>query len=163
MKCIIIVILFVLLTMSVLPIVSAQEIKALELIAIRSKIFKQSEAIKPLLNDSRDAVLVSSMWDSCIMTTLQLDAYFFMIGIFNTIKGKDAIADAVGYLYKWLTYIKDTNNMSIKSLNSVSYEVEPETKSYVRIIKDTLDELNKIIDNEIRKISVLELAAGESR
>lgn len=122
---------------------------------IRSKFFEESKEIRSLLTSSKDAILLSSMWDTCILTISGLDAYFHMLGIFNTIKENDLTEDAVNYLAKWLTEIKRNNDLNINILNSPSYSAEQDTKIHVETLKRRLDELNKKINSELDKISVL--------
>ena len=148
-------ILFIIFILMILTVSDIQALEPSRLIAMRTKIFRQSEEIKPFLAGSRDAVLISSMWDSCLVTISQLDAYFFMIGILNTIQEKDITAQALDYIEKWLDNIKNTNDINIKSLNSVSYEVEPSTNVHMRKMKDMFGELNQAIENETKKIKIL--------
>lgn len=122
---------------------------------IRNKFFEESKEIKALLPSSKDALLLSSMWDTCLLTMSELDAYFHMLGIFNTIKEKDLSEDAVNYLAKWLTEIKRNNELNIGILNSGSYSFEPGTRVHIEGLKSYLDELNKRIDTELDKISIL--------
>ena len=83
------------------------------LFEMRNKIFAESKEIKALLTESKDIVLMSSMWDSCVMALTQLDAYFSMVGIFNTIKKGDISEDSVNYLIGWLSQTKKTNELNI--------------------------------------------------
>lgn len=130
---------------------------------IRNKFFEESKEIKSLLTRSKDAILLSSMWDTCLLTMSSLDAYFHMLGIFNTIRQRDLTEDAVNYLAKWLTEIKRNNELNINILNSGSYSVEPETKNHIERLRGYLDALNKRIDAELNKISVLEQSAKIKR
>ena len=125
------------------------------LLDMRNKISAESRQIKALLLESKDIVLMSSMWDSCVLTMTQLDAYFFMVGIFNTIKKGDLKEDTVNYLTNWLNIIKNTNELNIKSLNTVTQILEPKTKVYKERLKNYFSELNKKIDSELGKISLL--------
>lgn len=122
---------------------------------IRNKFFEESKEIKSLLTSSKDAILLSSMWDTCLLTMSELDAYFHMLGIFNTIKEKDLSEDAVNYLAKWLTEIKRNNELNIGILNSGSYSLEPGTRVHIEGLKSYLNELNKRIYSELDKISIL--------
>lgn len=69
---------------------------------MRNKIFNESKELRGVLVNSRDVVLVSSMWDSCILATSQIDAYVYMIGIFNTVKKAEQKEEAINYLVNWL-------------------------------------------------------------
>lgn len=122
---------------------------------IRNKFFAESKEIKSLLTSSKDAILLSSMWDTCLLTMSGLDAYFHMLGIFNTIKERDLTEDAVNYLAKWLTEIKRNNELNINILSGGSYPTEPDTKPHIEKLKSLLDTLNKGIDGELDKIAIL--------
>lgn len=125
------------------------------LLDMRNKIFEESQELKSLLVNSKDIVLINSMWDSCIMAMSQLDAYFSMLGIFNTIKKEDLTEDAINYLTTWLDGIKKTNELNIKSLDAVTLILEPETKAHIVKLKDYFGKLNNQIDAELDKISLL--------
>ena len=129
------------------------------LIDMRNKIFEEAKAIKPLMTDSKDAVLISSIWDCCILTVTQLDAYFSMIAIFNNIKGTDSAASSVDYLTKWLYVIKNTNESNIKGILAISKMNEEKTKAYTQRLKEYFEQLNTMIDNEAGRISVLKKTA----
>jgi len=125
------------------------------LVEMRNKIFEESKQIKSLLTDPKDTVLVNSMWDSCIMAISQLDAYFSMVGIFNSIKKEDVTEASINYLTEWLNGIKKTNELNIKGLSAVSGANEPNTKIRMDILKRYFVELNKKIDDELVKHSIL--------
>ncbi len=129
------------------------------LFEMRNKISTESKQIKALLLKSKDMVLISSMWDSCIMTMTQLDAYFYMVGIFNTVKIEDSQEDVTNYLTNWLKIIKDTSQLNIKSLNAVTQTLEPKTKVYKERLKKVFTELDKVIDVELGRVSLLKRAA----
>jgi len=122
---------------------------------MRNRIFVKSQEIKALLANSKDVVLLNSMWDSCIMTITQLDAYFYMIGIFNTIKKEDLTDASVNYLINWLNEIKKTNELNIKSLNLVTKTLEPRARVHKEKLTSYFSELNKQINNELSRIPAL--------
>lgn len=122
---------------------------------IRNKFFEESKEIKALLVSSKDAILLSSLWDTCLLTMSGLDAYFHMLGIFNTIKDKDLSEDAVNYLAKWLAEIKRNSELNINILNSGPYSVQADTGIHIEKLKGFLVELNKRIDAELNKVSIL--------
>ena len=75
----------------VLLVLVAQNAYALDtkLYNVRQKLFDQSQEIKKLVNRDNAGqylVLVSSMWDTCFVAITQLDAYFYLLGLFNSIK-----------------------------------------------------------------------------
>lgn len=122
---------------------------------IRSKIFEESKEIKALLTTSKDAILLSSMWDSCLMTIRELDAYFFMLGIFNTIKEGELNEQAVIFLVRWLSEIKAGSELNIRILTESAYPTESQAAIHIARLKNYLGELNKKIDSELNKISIL--------
>ncbi len=131
------------------------------LFEMRNKIVVESKQLKALLLESKDMVLMSSMWDSCIMTMTQLDAYFYMVGIFNSVENP---TDAtVNFLVNWLNIIKSTSELNIKSLNSVTQTLEPKTKVYKEKLKSDFSELNKSIDSELGRVSVLKKISAPSK
>jgi len=128
----------------------ALETKMLE---TRDKIFEEAGAIQPLLQGSKDVVLMSSMYESCIVTKTQLDAYFFMVAIFNAVKGKDSIAKSGDYLMNWLSIIKKTNDVNINSLSAIKTPLEPTTEIHIKKLNGYFAELNFRIGQELKKIS----------
>jgi len=127
------------------------------LFEIRGKIFDESRAIKLLLPNARkDIVFMNSLWDSCIITIDQLDAYFSMLGIFNTIK-KDAVTEsAVDYIYGWLNMMKSNNDRNIKNLGAIgALAAEANTKLHVKKMADYYTDLNGTIAAELIKVSAL--------
>lgn len=135
------------------------------LLDMRGKIFQESKQIKPLLVSSKNAVLVSSMWDSCLIAVTQLDAYFSMVGIFNTVKQKDWTESSFNYLITWLNEIKSTNSLNIKSLSGALNALEPDVKRHIERLISYFNELNRRIDSDLAKISTLKksLATKENR
>ncbi|MDD5466097.1 MAG: hypothetical protein PHP73_07170 [Candidatus Omnitrophica bacterium] len=126
------------------------------LFEMRNKISLESKQIKALFLQSKDIVLMSSMWDSSVMTMMQLDAYFYMVGIFNSVKIPNE--DAVNYLINWLKIIKSTSELNIKSLDAVTQTLEPKTKVCKERLRSDFSELNKNIDSELSRVSVLKKA-----
>jgi hypothetical protein len=129
------------------------------LINKRSEILEESKKIKSLLTKSQDVILVNSMWDACVLTMTQLDAYFLMVSVFNTIKRKDISKEAVDYLITWLKEIKKTNDVNIKSLNAVSRDLDPNTEVHRAVLKVYYNKLNGEIDSELKKITLLKKSA----
>ena len=126
-----------------------------KIVGMRNKFFEESKAIKTLLADSKDMILLNSMWDSCIMTMTQLDAYFSMVGIFNTIKKETLTEEAINYITNWLEAIKKTNDLNIKSLNAITNPVEPKTKIHMEKLRGYFNDLNNQINTELNKISII--------
>jgi hypothetical protein len=125
------------------------------LVGMRNKIFEQAKQIKYSLAQTQDVVLVNSMWDSCIMTVSQLDAYFSLVGIFNTIKKDNITESAINYLVDWLKQIKMTAELNIKSLDAITNPLEAKTKTQMDILKRNFSDLNTRIDKELGKHSIL--------
>jgi hypothetical protein len=122
---------------------------------LRNKIFDESKDIKSLLAKSKDAVLLLNMFDSCIISVTQIDAYFSMLGVMDTIKKEDLTAAAIDLISNWLNQIKKTNESNIRNLDSVRQQIEPATKDLLDKLKDYFNELNKKADVELNKLSLL--------
>jgi hypothetical protein len=125
------------------------------LVSMRTRFIQESNNIKLMLKNSRDVVLLTSLWDSCFIAASQLDAYFSLIGIFETIKPEDRTEAAINYLLNWLNDIKQTNASNIRSLNSVQAALDKTTNVIVRRMKINIYDLDKIIDTEINRLTVL--------
>ena len=134
--------------------------QATGLMDIRNKVLKESQEIKALLANTKDVILVSSMVDSCILTTSQLDAYFSQLGIFNTIKKGDVTPAAINFLEQWLNNIKSTNDLNIKSLNAVTQNIQAKTKLHLERLTGYFTDLNTQIDQELAQLAALKQALG---
>lgn len=134
------------------------------LIESRSRFFEESKQIKDLFfSDTKDIIVVSSLWDSCVMTMNQLDAYFLMLGLFNLIKGEEAKRDAFVYLGNWLNEIKKVSLLNIKSLAVFPSSVEARTKLHIERLMGYFTALNGQIDKELSRNSVLQRTLGTER
>ncbi len=130
------------------------------LMEVRDKVLKESQEIKALFSDTKDVILVSSMVDSCILTTSQLDAYFSQLGIFNTIKKDDVSPDAINFLEQWLNNIKSTNDLNIKSLSAVTQNIQAKTKLHLERLTGYFTDLNAQIEQELAQLAALKKALG---
>lgn len=130
------------------------------LFTMRGEIFEESKRIKAVLADSKDVILASSMWDSCVILLTQLDAYFSMLGIFNAIKDKDLTAGPINYIYSWLKGIKETNDLNIKSLNEVAQVNDDRTKPQMEKLKAYFKGTNDHINAELKKFDTLRKSFG---
>ena len=125
------------------------------LLDIRNKIFSESKEMRPLLGTSKDGVLISTMWDSCLIAITQLDAYFFMLGIFNTIDENNLTVEVADYLINWLGEIKRANDLNIKSLKSVSSTIDPATEVRIKKLTGYFYQVNFYVDADLKRISTL--------
>ena len=125
------------------------------LLEMRDNFFSEARLLKAQLANSKDAVLVVSMWDSSIMATSQLNAYFHMVGIFDGIKDKDLTQDSINFLVSWLNEIKRTSDQQIKSLDTISTPIEPSTQVHVVRLRQYFSDVNDRIDNELNRIDAL--------
>lgn len=125
------------------------------LLNMRNKFFSESLKLKDVFPKSKDMILLVVMWDSCLNTTSQLDGYFYMLGIFNTIKEENLTEDAISFLSGWLREIRKTAEMNLSSLKAATGKFEPDTKVHLAILKDYFAELIKKVDLEAGKISTL--------
>ena len=123
------------------------------LIDVRNEILKNAQEMKTYFTASRDPILLNSMWDSSIMAVSQLDAYFSMLGIFNTIKKENLDDPAFSYLIKWLNQLKDTTELNIKSLEAIKSTSDARSKVFALKLKDSFNDLKKRITKELQTVT----------
>ncbi|MCK5160160.1 MAG: hypothetical protein KAQ99_01175 [Candidatus Aureabacteria bacterium] len=131
------------------------------LLDIRNQIFDESKAIKPLIAASTDSVLLSSMWDSCLISIAHIDAYFFMLAIFNAIKDEDLTEETVGYLTAWLKRVKKTNNINIEGFQNIAEITDDRIKTHIRVLKNYFDKLDNLLNAEIDKVDTIRRSVGK--
>ena len=125
---------------------------------IRQKLFAQAQEIKKLVNRDNAAqylVLVSTMWDTCFVAITQLDAYFYILGLFNTIKQGNITAPTIDFLSRWLKQVRDTNELNINGLDGIKLPIEPMIRINMERLKRYFRELNNQIDKELAEIGKL--------
>jgi hypothetical protein len=121
----------------------------------RNKLRQESAKLKGMMAGSADPVLLSSMWDSCLLTTTQIDAYYYMMNIFNTINKRRRKEPAVKTLADWLNAIKNTNELTIRSLADTSQALDNKTKARMDKLRTVYTELNNRVEIEINKVAVV--------
>ena len=126
---------------------------------MRNKIFAESKEIKESLNHSQDTLVLSSLFNASLLTMSQLDAYFNMLGVFETIPSQDLSDIAVDFLTNWLNEIKSTLDLNISSLTGISNSLEPGTKEHVEKVKYYFKQLNAIADEELKKLAIIKKTA----
>jgi hypothetical protein len=136
----------------VLVMLSGRSYAAQPLVELRGKIVREANDLKGLMSTSKDVYLVSSMWDTCMLTMNQLDAYFSMVGIFNTIRKDQVTKEAVAYLDGWLTEIMRVNDLNIKSLSGTKSAIDPLTKIHMDMLVRNFNDLNKAVTAERARI-----------
>ncbi len=121
----------------------------------RNKMQQESARLKELMPGTQDPILVSSMWDSCLITATQIDAYFYMLNIFNTIERERVDLSAVTALADWLKTLRSTNDLTIKSLKDTSRAFGQRTKSHMAKLSRYYTELNERVDEELTNVTVI--------
>jgi hypothetical protein len=125
------------------------------LTAINARLMQESASIKSLLKDSKDVVLLTTMWDSYFISRTQLDAYFYMVALYESVKKGSVTEASVGYLLNWLGEIRKTNATNMKSLNSAPPGIDQATKLAVNKMKAKISDLNSAVDSEIVRLNSL--------
>lgn len=131
------------------------------LLQMRERFLQESNNIKILIRNSKDVVLLTSMWDSCFIAMTQLDAYFSLIGIFESIKKEDLTESSVNYLLNWLEEVKKTNTVNKRSLSIAPVLIDNATKVAAQRMDTNFSDFNKTIDREINRL--LKLREGVRR
>jgi hypothetical protein len=126
---------------------------------IRNKISEESNQIRVILRTSNDVVLLISMFDSCLIAISQLDAYFSMLGIMESLKRTSPSEDTYKFFREWLNGIKNTNELNLKTLNEATRIIDVTTKAEVEKLKGYFIALNDLISNELTKFSILDKSA----
>jgi serine/threonine protein phosphatase PrpC len=130
-----------------------------EIFDMRNKIFDESKEIKSLMGSSRDVILLTVMFDSCFLTMSQLDAYFVMLGIFDTIGEKAASEKALNLLSNWLNEMRRNTTLNISAMDAMPAPMETSSRSHVAKLRGYFAELNNRIDAELEKVSTIKKAA----
>ena len=123
------------------------------LIDVRNEILKNAQEMKTYFKASRDPILLNSMWDSSVMAVSQLDAYFSMLGIFNTIKNENLENAPFSYLINWLNLLKETAELNIKSLEAIKSTTDARSKVFALKLKDIFNNLKVRIAKELKRIA----------
>jgi len=130
-----------------------------KLFDLRNRIFDESKELKALLPGSKDAFILASMFDSCLIATLQIDAYFHMLGIFESIKEKNLTAAPFEFILSWLNQMKSFNNLNLKNLTSPAEATVPTTQVHIEKLKEYFTEFNNSIKTEVDTVSMLKKAS----
>ena len=134
---------------------SAQALET-TLIDVRNEIFKNAQEMKAYFATTRDPILLNSMWDSSVMAISQLDAYFSMLGIFNTIKKENLEDSSINYLVSWLNQLKGTTELNIKSLEGIKSTADARSKVFALKLKNTFNGLKARITKELQTVKQLQ-------
>jgi hypothetical protein len=129
-----------------------------KLIDARTQIMQNSQEIKKYFATTRDPVLINSMWDSSVMTVSQLDAYFSMLGIFNTIKNENLSPEAFDYLINWLNRISESADLNAKTLGQIKSTADARSKAMSLKLKSILDNLKTEVAKEQKTVGQLQAA-----
>ena len=125
-----------------------------QLLEVRNKFFQETREIKALQATPKNVLVINGMCDSCLMTISQLDAYFSMLGIFNSVTKPDAVKDSSNYLSSWLGEIKKSNDINIRGLQGALQLKDPSVTLHMDRLRIYYADLNNRIDSELRKVSL---------
>ena len=134
-----------------------------QLLEMRNKFFQEAAELKSLPVTPKNVVVINSMWDTCLMTMTQLDAYFYMLGIFNSVNKEDTGREALDYLTSWLNEIKRVNELNIKSLRSILQLNDPTINTHMERLRIYYTDLNNRLDAELKKVSALTKTLKQSK
>ncbi|MCM8757860.1 MAG: hypothetical protein NC900_04925 [Candidatus Omnitrophica bacterium] len=127
-----------------------------KILDLREKLFSESNQIKQEINpNNQDFVLLSGLFDSCIQVVTQIDAYFYMLGIFEFIRKEDLNKSCFNFLLSWLDLMKRTNDLNLKNLMTATPANEQNTKIHIEKIKSYFLELDKQITKEQNRFNIL--------
>ncbi|MBP7217052.1 MAG: hypothetical protein KBA46_07215 [Candidatus Omnitrophica bacterium] len=122
---------------------------------LRNKLFAQSKTINAMLPKAQDQAVLLSLFDTCIIVTSQIDAYFGMMGIFNAVRKEDLNKETVGYLVNWLSEMKRTSEITLRGLNEIPVAVQPTTRAQMAVIGKHLTDLVKLVQEDLSRMDEL--------
>lgn len=123
---------------------------------LRNKIFAESKEIKSGISTSANPILISSIWDTCTLVISEIDAYFSMLAIFDSIEKKAQTRAAAAHLIDWLKGMKQTNQLNVRNINSIDpTTVSAQEKIHMERLKDLFIQLDETIGDEIAKVTVV--------
>ena len=125
---------------------------------MRNRLFEESKEIKSLIAKSKDSVVLTGMFDSCMLSMAQLDAYFSMLGIFYSVKDKEGTLTALNFLLNWINEIIRTNDIIIGSFVSSQIAVEKKTQEHLAKLQNYYAQLNTLLNGELKKITAIKLS-----
>jgi hypothetical protein len=126
---------------------------------LRNRIFKQSNEIKNILMKSGNSLLLNSMFDTCLIAVTQIDAYFSMLAIFESIDSKNLTQGTTNYLINWLEGMRNTNTLNVKNLDAIGPTKDPTTDALTVRLKSYFNEMNRRIDVELGKMDTIRKTA----
>ena len=132
-----------------------------ELLVLRANLQEESKTLKSILADTKDILYINTLWDSCAMSTMQIDAYFVMIGIYEAAPVKYRRQEGADYMMKWLTAVKNTHELNVKTLAGMTGLNDPRSNDHILKLKTMYESLLLIIDGETDKLMVLK--QGENK
>jgi len=125
---------------------------------MRTEIVEESKKVKELLGKSKDSIAISSIWDTCLITISQIDAYFNLLGLFNSVPEKYLSQESAEYLIKWMGEIRKTNDLNIKMLGQTATIADGTTQLHMQTLKDYFTRLNTKIESEVININTIKAA-----
>ena len=135
------------------------------LLDIRNKLFEEAKAIQFKLIDSQDTGLLLTLWDSSMVTITQLNAYFYMIGIFESVKDQKPKDSSLDYLVSWLQELKRTNQMNLRNFATIvpASIRDQNTKTHIDLLKRYYTTLDTCVDTELVKVAALRKTLSVTR
>lgn len=125
---------------------------------MRNRLFEESKEIRTLIGKSKDSVVLTGMFDSCMLSMAQLDAYFSMLGIFYSVKDTEGTLTALNFLTNWINEVIRTNDMIKGSLTASEVAVEKKTQEHLAKLKSYYTQLNTLLDGELKKVTTIKLS-----
>lgn len=123
---------------------------------LRNQIFSESKEIKSLISDSENPIVISSIWDTCTLIISEIDAYFSMLAIFNSVKKEVQTRAGTDYLLDWLRGVKKTNELNIRNIDNIELNtISVAERKLIDKIKDLFVQLQTVISEEISKVTIV--------
>ena len=126
------------------------------LIDVRDRIFDESKKLQLVLNNSDDPVVIISLWDSCVTTVTRINAYFYMLGIYEMVPQESRTAEGLNYLITWLRETRRTNMLAVNALGAPLETADDTTLFHRKRVQGYFVELNSRLDAELQKLTIVQ-------
>ena len=93
----------------------------------------------------------------------QIDAYFSMLGIFESIKREDLTDSPLDFLINWLLEIQRSNELNIRVMDNIPQKLTPKEKESVEKLKGYILAVNERIGVELNKINLIKKSVKSKR
>ena len=130
---------------------------------LRNKIFEESKQIKALMPTSKESFILLVLFDSCVLTASQIDAYFSMMRIVNTIRSENLSKEAIDSLIAWLEEMKKGNEINFRMLDDASIAAKADTKAHIAKLREYYALYGELVLIDANRLNALRKVARPAK